>query len=96
MFINLKDTRGMWNLGSEHSVAMDTIPLKKETVAEALLVEGKVEVILLDAVVVDLLSLGHHPLAGSCGRVLLVDQVPERKEHWNVHSLLLVQYGVLK
>ena len=96
MFINLKDIRGMWNLGSEHSVAMDTIPLKEETVAEALLVEGKVEIILLDAVVVDLLALWHHPLAGLCARVLLVDQVPERKVHRNVQSLLLEHYGVLK
>lgn len=86
----------MWNLGSEHSVEMDTTPLKEETVAEALLVESKVEVILLDVVVVDLLALGHHPLAGLCGRLLLVDQVPERKEHRNVQSLLLVQNGILK
>lgn len=86
----------MWNLGSEHSVEMDTTPLKEETVAEALLVESKVEVILLDVVVVDLLALGHHPLAGLCGRLLLVDQVLERKEHRNVQSLLLVQNGILK
>ena len=86
----------MWNLGSEHSVAMDTTPLKEETVAETLLVESKLEVILLDVVVVDLLALGHYPLAGLCGRLLLVDQVPERKEHRNVQSLLLVQYGILK